>query len=105
MDPENLLLCFKSHERNLQRYARLAHDTLHSRSLFVTSRGHIGIGLDDISHGDTVGYCTAPAHPSSCGSRTSPAVGDWPATTTFTASWEEKRWGWALVRFDCSSSC
>ncbi|KAM7187788.1 Heterokaryon incompatibility protein (HET) domain containing protein [Naviculisporaceae sp. PSN 640] len=47
-------VCFEPHARNLERYAELAHNTLRGRSLFVTSRGYIGIGPDDIQPDDTV---------------------------------------------------
>ncbi|RYO90997.1 hypothetical protein DL766_000465 [Monosporascus sp. MC13-8B] len=47
-------VCFQPHERNLERYAELAHNTLRGRSLFATSRGYIGIGPDDVALDDMV---------------------------------------------------
>ncbi|RYP21720.1 hypothetical protein DL765_002076 [Monosporascus sp. GIB2] len=51
---DNGWVCFQPHVRNLERYAELAHNTLRGRSLFVTSRGYIGIGPDDVAPDDMV---------------------------------------------------
>jgi Heterokaryon incompatibility protein (HET) len=42
------------HARNEERYAELAQKTLQGRALFLTSKGYIGIGPDDMEKNDTV---------------------------------------------------
>lgn len=47
-------ICFEPHNRNLERYAENAHNTLRGRAFFITSKGYVGIGPDDIAEDDTV---------------------------------------------------
>ncbi|RSL74638.1 hypothetical protein CEP53_000190 [Fusarium sp. AF-6] len=41
------------HRHNHERYTQAAHNTLCGRSFFITSKGWIGIGPDDMAPGDT----------------------------------------------------
>ncbi|KAH8746880.1 heterokaryon incompatibility protein-domain-containing protein [Hyaloscypha finlandica] len=47
-------VCFEPDNRNLERYAENANNALCGRAFFITSKGYIGIGPDDMAKGDTV---------------------------------------------------
>jgi hypothetical protein len=48
------LVWFDPHGRNEERYAELAQKTLQGRSFFLSAKGYVGIGPDDMEEGDVV---------------------------------------------------
>ncbi|RSM06147.1 hypothetical protein CDV31_009244 [Fusarium ambrosium] len=47
------IIYMDAHRHNHERYTQAAHNTLCGRSFFITSKGWIGIGPDDMAPGDT----------------------------------------------------
>lgn len=47
------IIYLDAHRHNHERYTQAAHNTLCGRPFFITSKGWIGIGPDDMAPGDT----------------------------------------------------
>ena len=48
------LVWFDPHDRNEEQYAEFAEKTLQGRSFFLSAKGYLGIGPDDMEKGDVV---------------------------------------------------